>query len=104
METLKTILSKVAKSEMIKTIAVLFCMFMFTGVAQAAGVDTGASSANSLQAWLKTWIPLFCASVIMLAALGWLVHMIPLNWAGRAGVAMLVMGSASYIVGLFGLS
>jgi len=100
---MKTKLSGIVQSETFKNIAVLFCMLLFTGVAQAAGVDTGSTSANSLQAWLKTWIPLVCAIIIMLAALGWLFHMIPLNYAARAGAGMMVIGSASYIVGLFGL-
>lgn len=73
-------------------------------MANAAGVDTGSSSMTSVKAWMMTWIPLACTCIIIIMALGWLFHMVALNTAGRAGVAMLVIGSASYITGLFGLT
>ncbi|HGA2320493.1 TPA: TrbC/VirB2 family protein [Pseudomonas putida] len=73
-------------------------------MANAAGVDTGSSSMTSIKTWLMTWVPLACTCVIILIALGWMFHMVALNTAARFGAGLLVIGSASYITGLFGLT
>lgn len=73
-------------------------------LAVAAGVDTGSSSMNGAKTWLMTWIPIAATIAIIVVALGWMFHMVNLTVAGRLGVGLMVIGSASYLVGLFGLS
>lgn len=68
------------------------------------GADTAGSSLSSLKAWLMTWIPIACVIGLIISALAWIFHMLRLDWAVRLCVGMIAIGSASYIVGWFGLS
>jgi type IV secretory pathway VirB2 component (pilin) len=51
--------------------------------------------------WLMTWIPTACIIGLIVSALAWMFHMLRLDWAVRLCVGMIVIGSASYIVGWF---
>jgi len=51
-----------------------------------------------------TWIPLSAVILIVVSAIAWIAHLIRMDWAVRLVVGLIVVGSASYIVGLFGLS
>ncbi|WP_225776481.1 TrbC/VirB2 family protein [Pseudomonas sp. Marseille-Q5115] len=85
----------------------VFCgllYMVFSGFACAAGVDTGSSSMTSLQTWLDTWIPLAATILIVVTAIGWMAHMVQMTTAVRLGLGLIVIGSASYLVSLFGLT
>jgi len=84
--------------------AVTFGLMAMTNVALAAGVDTGASSLNSIKQWMMTWIPIAATILIIVTAIMWMSHVMHHNWAIRIVGGLIVIGSASYIVGLFGLS
>ncbi|HBV4265976.1 TPA: TrbC/VirB2 family protein [Klebsiella pneumoniae] len=73
-------------------------------LALAAGADTGESSMNSVNSWMMTWIPIGATILIIVSALAWIGHMLPASWAIRIVIGLIVIGSASYLVGLFGLS
>ena len=82
-------------------------MFMMVALcvpelALAAGADTGESSMSSINSWLMTWIPIAATVLIIVSSIAWIAHMLPASWAVRIG--LIVVGSASYLVGLFGLS
>ena len=84
-------------------------MFMLAALcvpelALAAGADTGESSLNSVQSWMMTWIPIAATVLIIASAIAWIAHMLPASWAVRIVIGLIVVGSASYLVGLFGLS
>jgi len=81
----------------------LFCLAA-PEIAMAAGTDTGESGATSIQTWLNEWIPIACAIAIVVAALAWMMHMLPMSWAVRMGVGLIVIGSASYLVSLTGVT
>lgn len=85
--------------------AMLTCMLMLvSGFASAAGVDTGSSSMNQLNTWLMTWIPIGAALGIVGVAGAWIFGMVPMSITVRVAIGLIVMGSASYIVGMFGLT
>jgi len=71
--------------------------------AMAAGVDTGSSSLTSMQTWLDTWIPLAATLAVIGAGLALAAHLINWGVAWKLGAGMIIIGSASYIVSLFGL-
>jgi hypothetical protein len=70
----------------------------------AAGTDTGSSALSSLQAWMMEWIPIGAALLIIACALGWIAHLVRADFAVRCVVGLIVVGSASYLVGLFGIA
>jgi hypothetical protein len=76
----------------------------FSSGAYAAGTDTGSSAMSSLQAWMMTWIPIGAALLIIACALGWIAHLVRADFAVRCVVGLIVVGSASYLVALFGIS
>ncbi|MEW5291804.1 TrbC/VirB2 family protein [Erwinia papayae] len=77
--------------------------FVIPELAMAAGTDTGESSANNFNAWLKTWIPIAFAVAILASAVAWGFHLLPASWMFRIFIACMVGGSASYLVSLTGL-
>ncbi|HAN3098584.1 TPA: TrbC/VirB2 family protein [Escherichia coli O25b:H4-ST131] len=84
-------------------------MFMMVALcvpelALAAGADTGESSLSSVQSWMMTWIPIAATVLIIASAVAWIAHMLPASWAVRIVIGLIIIGSASYLVGLFGLS
>lgn len=81
-----------------------FMTFVASSGAFAAGTDTGSSSMTSLQTWMMEWIPLGAALLIIACALAWIAHMIQAAFAVRVVIGLIVIGSASYLVGLFGIS
>ncbi|MBZ5763333.1 TrbC/VirB2 family protein [Rhizobium sp. VS19-DR104.2] len=79
-------------------------LMMLSATAQAAGgVDTGSSSMTSIQTWMMTWIPIAATILIIVSAIAWIAHLLRADWAVRIVVGLIVVGSASYLVGLFGL-
>ncbi|QSQ62252.1 TrbC/VirB2 family protein [Xanthomonas translucens] len=79
-------------------------LMMLSATAQAAGgVDTGSSSMTSMQTWLMTWIPIAATILIIVSAIAWIAHLLRHEWAVRFVIGLIVIGSASYLVGLFGL-
>lgn len=78
--------------------------FFASSAAMAAGTDTGSSSMTSLQTWMMEWIPLGAALLIIACAIGWIAHVVQASFAVRCVVGLIVIGSASYLVGLFGIS
>ncbi|MCT8308730.1 TrbC/VirB2 family protein (plasmid) [Xanthomonas translucens pv. translucens] len=76
-------------------------LMMLSATAQAAGgVDTGASSMTALQTWLMTWIPIAATILIIVSVIAWIGHLLRHEWAIRIVIGLLVMGSASFLVGL----
>ncbi|HCN4499636.1 TPA: conjugal transfer protein TraM, partial [Escherichia coli] len=59
---------------------------------------------SSINSWLMTWIPIAATVLIIVSAIAWIAHMLPASWAVRIVIGLIVVGSASYLVGLFGLS
>ncbi len=82
----------------------LVMTFFVSPTAFAAGVDTGSSAMSSLQAWMMEWIPIGAALLIIACALGWIAHLVRADFAVRCVVGLIVVGSASYLVGLFGIA
>ncbi|WP_175983003.1 TrbC/VirB2 family protein [Caballeronia zhejiangensis] len=82
----------------------LFLTFVASSTATAAGTDTGSSALLSLQAWMMEWIPIGAALLIIACALGWIAHLVRADFAVRCVVGLIVVGSASYLVGLFGIA
>jgi hypothetical protein len=73
-------------------------------LALAGGTDTGADSMNSINEWMMTWIPIAATVLIIICAVAWIAHMLPASWAIRIVIGLIAVGSAAYLVGLFGLS
>lgn len=82
----------------------LVLTLLVSSTAMAAGTDTGASALSSLQAWMMEWIPIGAALLIIACALGWIAHLVRADFAVRCVVGLIVVGSASYLVGLFGIA
>jgi len=82
----------------------LILAFLASSTAYAAGTDTGSSAMSSLQAWMMEWIPIGAALLIIACAIGWIAHLVRADFAVRCVVGLIVVGSASYIVGLFGIA
>ncbi|HGF4131618.1 TPA: TrbC/VirB2 family protein [Escherichia coli] len=59
---------------------------------------------SSVQSWMMTWIPIAATVLIIVSAIAWIAHMLPASWAVRIVIGLIIIGSASYLVGLFGLS
>lgn len=78
-------------------------MMLMSSAACAAGVDTGTQSMNSIHSWMMTWIPIAATLLIIVSAIAWIAHLLRADWAVRIVVGLIVVGSASYLVGLFGL-
>lgn len=69
----------------------------------AGGVDTASSTGNNLLQWLNTWIPIACTIGVMVGFLLWLFHVIPASWMFRAAIALVGIGSTSYLISLTGI-
>lgn len=93
-----------AISRVLPMTGALALTFLASSTAMAAGTDTGSSSLSSLQAWMMEWIPIGAALLIIACALGWIAHLVRAEFAVRCVVGLIVVGSASYIVGLFGIA
>ncbi|CAD0362308.1 TrbC/VirB2 family protein [Xanthomonas campestris pv. campestris] len=86
------------------TTAVAFGLLaMLSTAAHAQGVDTGASSMNAIRTWLMTWIPIAATILVIVSFILWMAHILRQDFAVRLIVGLVGIGSASYIVGLFGL-
>jgi hypothetical protein len=96
---------KRVKDRLVREIAPFATLALVTGpaFAQMSGTDTSTSSLTSAQSWMMTWIPIACTLGLIVSALAWMFHMLRLDWAVRLCVGMICIGSASYIVGWFGL-
>jgi len=89
--------------EVDKWTVVTAVMMLMSAAAWAAGVDTGSKSMNAINTWLMTWIPIAATLLIIVCAIAWIAHVLRADWAVRIVVGLIVIGSASYLVGLFGL-
>ena len=69
----------------------------------AGGADTGASTGNNIKSWLDTWIPIACTIGVIVSFLVWLFHLISAGFMFRLAIAMVGIGSASYLVSLTGI-
>ena len=67
----------------------------------AQGVDTSSSSLTALEDWLMTWIPLAATSVLLALFVAWWLHAVRADFMFRSAIALIGIGSASFIVGLF---
>ncbi|KAF1008130.1 MAG: hypothetical protein V3Q69_13805 (plasmid) [Burkholderia sp.] len=67
-------------------------------------VDTGTSSMTSLKTWMMTWIPIAATILIIVCAIAWIAHILRADWAVRIVIGLIVIGSVSYLVGLFRLT
>ncbi|ASW48767.1 TrbC/VirB2 family protein [Xanthomonas hortorum] len=86
------------------TTAVAFGLLaMLSTAAQAQGVDTGAASMNAIRTWLMTWIPIAATILVIVCFLAYMAHLLRQEFAVRMVIGLIGIGSASYIVGLFGL-
>lgn len=68
-----------------------------------AQVDTATDSLTGVQDWFQQWIPLACFLVIVGCALAWMANVLRMDFAIRLIGGMIIIGSASYLVSLFGL-
>ena len=84
-------------------LSAFMAMMLGCSSAFAAGVDTGSTSMASMQTWMMTWIPIAAVVMIIVSALAWIAHLIRMDFAVRLVVGLILIGSASYLVGLFGL-
>lgn len=78
--------------------------WLVSTAASASGTDTGSSAMTSLQTWMMEWIPLGSALLIIACVLGWIAHVVQVSFAIRCVVGLIIIGSASYLVSLFGIS
>jgi len=70
-------------------------------LAQAKGVDTSEKSLNSLNTWLTKWIPLLCTAGVIVLSILWWFHVVRADAGLRGVIAMIICGSAAFLVGLF---
>lgn len=103
MKKLVTVLKR-AKAQLLRQTAPVVTLAL-VGVPQLAmaQAETATSSLNSLKSWMMLWIPLACTIGLIVSALAWMFHMLRLDFAVRLCIGMIIIGSASFIVGWFGL-
>ncbi|MFP3558188.1 TrbC/VirB2 family protein [Paraburkholderia sp. SIMBA_049] len=70
---------------------------------QSFAVDTGASSLNSMHSWVMLWIPAACILGIVAIGAGIFFHLIKFHQVVNPVLGLIIIGSASAIVGFFGL-
>ncbi|MDU8491397.1 hypothetical protein RYA07_23890 [Pseudomonas syringae pv. actinidiae] len=78
-------------------------ILLFSNFALADGVDTGSSSLASLKTWMMVWIPLACTIFLICAFLAIMFHMMRMEHLPRIAFCLIGIGSASLIVGFFGI-
>ena len=84
--------------------AVLFTLLMATLLMSApalAQVDTAEEGLQNIEDWMTQWIPILATLAIMAAALAWMTGFARMDLAIRIILGLIVIGSASYLVGLF---
>lgn len=84
--------------------AVLFALVMATMMVSApalAQVNTAETGLTNIEDWLTQWIPILATLSIIVAALAWMAGFARMDVAIRIVVGLIVIGSASYLVGLF---
>lgn len=84
--------------------AVLFTLVMATMMVSApvlAQVNTAETGLSNIQDWLTQWIPILATLAIIVAALAWMAGYARMDVAIRIVVGLIVIGSSSYIVGMF---
>lgn len=75
-----------------------------SNMAMADGVDTSSSSLTSMKTWLMTWIPLACTIFLIGCFLAIMFHIMRMEHLPRTAFCLIGIGSASYVVGFFGLT
>lgn len=91
------------KNNGVVLLAALLCVAAPELVLAAGGADTGARTGNNIKSWLDTWIPITCTIGVMISFLVWLFHLISAGFMFRLAIAMVGIGSASYLVSLTGI-
>lgn len=84
--------------------AVLLAVVMMTLMVSApafAQVSTAQTGLTNVEDWLTQWIPILATLAIIVAALAWMAGFARMDIAIRIVVGLIVIGSASYIVGMF---
>lgn len=81
--------------------ALLSVVLMGVSSSAFAQVDTSTSSLTNLEAWLMTWIPLGATTVLISLFVAWWLHAIRADFMFRSAIALIGIGSASFISGLF---
>ena len=84
--------------------AVLFTLVMAAMMVSApalAQVNTAETGLTNIEDWLTQWIPILATLAIIVAALAWMAGFARMDVAIRIVVGLIVIGSSSYIVGMF---
>ncbi|MGO3768167.1 TrbC/VirB2 family protein [Halomonas sp. AOP1-B1-8] len=66
-----------------------------------AQVDTASQGLGQLESWFTTWIPLGATLAIIAVGLGLMFGFGRMDIAIRLCLGLILIGSASYLVGLF---
>lgn len=66
-----------------------------------AQVDTASEGLGQLESWFTTWIPLGATLAIIAVGLGLMFGFGRMDIAIRLCLGLILIGSASYLVGLF---
>ncbi|MGM0988560.1 MAG: TrbC/VirB2 family protein [Pseudomonadota bacterium] len=66
-----------------------------------AQVNTAEEGLTNVQDWMQEWIPILATLAIIVSAVAWMSGFMRMDIAVRIVVGLIVIGSASYIVGFF---
>ena len=83
---------------------VLFMLVMASLMVSApalAQVNTAETGLSNVQDWMQEWIPILATLAVIVSALAWMAGFLRMDIAVRIVVGLIVIGSASYIVGFF---
>lgn len=76
-------------------------MALLTASPAFAQVDTAQQGLGQLESWFTTWIPLGATLAIIAVGLGLMFGFGRMDIAIRLCLGLILIGSASYLVGLF---
>ncbi|WP_427047288.1 TrbC/VirB2 family protein [Halomonas casei] len=76
-------------------------MALFTVSPALAQVDTATQGLGQLETWFTTWIPVGATLAIVAVGLGLMFGFGRMDIAIRMVLGLILIGSASYLVGLF---
>lgn len=84
--------------------SVLFALavaLLMVSVPALAQVNTAETGLTNVENWLTQWIPILATLAIIVTAVAWMAGFARMDFAIRIVVGLIVIGSASYIVGFF---
>lgn len=87
----------------IQTVQIVAGTLALLAAGKAFAVDTGASSLNSMHSWVMVWIPVACILGIIAIGAGIFFHLMKFHQVVNPVLGLIIIGSASAIVGFFGL-